>query len=198
MVASPSTPVPATSSAPVDVVSPGISRRKRRLEQVLALQTAGKSVRAIAQELGLARITVRKYVRYSTQKPQDWPGLASQRPSQLDPYRDRLLSQWEAGCHNARILFSDLRALGYRGGLSQVKAAVTRLRCGLPVRPAPQHRWSVPQVRWLLMRPREMLNERETRLLENLFTAHSEVVQLYEVLQAFGWGVPRKLDSCLC
>jgi transposase len=67
-----------------------------------------------------------------------------------------------------------------------VKAAVTRLRRGLPVRPAPQHRWSVRQVRWLLMRPREKLKERETRFLEQMLTAHSEVVQLYEVLQAFG------------
>ena len=146
---------------------------------------AGKSVRAIARELGLARNTVRKYLRYSAHKPQDWPGLGSQRRSLLDPYRDWLLSRWEAGCHNARVLFGELRALGYRGGLSQVKAAVTRLRRGLPVRPAPQHRWSVRQVRWLLMRPRETLKERETRLLAHLLTANTEVAQLYEVLQAF-------------
>lgn len=182
---SPSTPLPPTSSPAADLVSPGTSRRKQRLEQVLALQHAGKSVRAIACELGLARNTVRKYLRYSAHKPQDWPGLGSQRRSLLDPYRDWLLSQWEAGCHNARVLFGELRALGYRGGLSQVKAAVTRLRRGLPVRPAPQHRWSVRQVRWLLMRPRETLKDTETRLLAHLLAANSEVAQLYEVLQAF-------------
>jgi transposase len=65
VVASLSIPGPATSSAPVDLVSPGTSRRKQRLEQVLALQTAGKSVHAIARELGLARNTVRKYLRVS-------------------------------------------------------------------------------------------------------------------------------------
>jgi transposase len=186
MVVSPSTPVPATSSVQEDPVSPGISRRKRRLEQVLALQTEGKSVRAIARELGLARNTVRKYLRYQSLRPHDWPGLASQRRSLLDPYRDELRVRWEAGCHNARELFDGLRAVGYRGGLSQVKAAVTRLRRGLPVRPAPQHRWSVRQVRWLLMRPRDRLKESETQFLTHLLMANPEVAHLYEVLQAFG------------
>jgi transposase len=79
-----------------------------------------------------------------------------------------------------------LRALGYQGGLSQVKAAVTRLRRGLPVRPSPQHRWSVRHLRWLLLRPHKTLKEHEQRTLAQLLTAHPEVAHLYEVLQAFG------------
>jgi transposase len=185
-LATPSTSVPPTATAAGESASPGMSRRKRRLEGVLTLHQAGTSVRAIARELSLARNTVRKYLRYSALKPHDWPSLASQRASLLDPYRDWLLSQWEAGCHNARTLFDGLRGRGYRGGLSQVKVAVTRMRRGLPVRRSPQHRWSVRQVRWLLMRPRERLKERETWLLDHLLTAHGEVAELYELLQAFG------------
>jgi transposase len=150
------------------------------------LHSAGKPVRAIARELGLARNTVRKYLHYCEQEAGDWPGLGCQRPSLLDPYREVVLNRWKAGCHNARALFDELRALGYRGGISQVKATVTRLRRGIPVHPPTPHQVSVRQVRWLLMRPHETLKDSEKRLLAILLNTNAEVARLYDVLQAFG------------
>src|SRR5271165_1583696 len=84
----------------------------------------GKPVRAIARELGLARNTVRKYVRGPTEAAARPP-----RPSKLDPYKAQI-RQWIEQDHvyNCQTLYQRLCAQGYAGRPSILKDFVHPLR----------------------------------------------------------------------
>jgi transposase len=88
----------------------------------LALQ--GKSVRALARELGLSRNTVRKFLR-GTPELVPRPG----RPAKLDPFKDQI-RRWVAEDHlyNCVTMLERLRARGYRGQISSLKRFVHPLR----------------------------------------------------------------------
>jgi transposase len=88
------------------------------------LAAQGKPIRAIAHEAGVARNTVRKYLRG---KPE---ALARRpRPSKLDPFKAQV-RRWvmEDHLYNCVTMLARLRALGYTGGLSLLKAFVHPLR----------------------------------------------------------------------
>src|SRR5262245_13268521 len=88
------------------------------------LAVQGKPVRAIARELGLARNTVRKYVRGPTEVAARPP-----RPSKLDPYKAQI-RHWIAQDHlyNCQAIYRRLREQGYTGRQSILKAFVQPLR----------------------------------------------------------------------
>jgi transposase len=84
----------------------------------------GKPVRAIARELGLARNTVRKYVRGPTEAAARAP-----RPSKLDPYKAQI-RHWIEHDHlyNCQTMYRRLREQGYTGRHSILKDFVHPLR----------------------------------------------------------------------
>jgi transposase len=104
----------------------------------LALQ--GKSVRAIARELGLSRNTVRKVVRGT-------PAIAPRagRPSKLDPFREQI-RRWVVEEHlsNCVTLLERLRAQGYTGQISTLKHFVHPLRPPRAGAPRPVIRYETP------------------------------------------------------
>jgi len=84
----------------------------------------GKSIHAIARELGIARDPVGRYLR--------GPPIAApraKRGSILDPYKKQLRT-WitEDHLYKCEVMFSRLQAQGYAGGLSTIKAYVQTLR----------------------------------------------------------------------
>lgn len=84
----------------------------------------GKPIRAIAKELGLARNTVRKYLRGGVEalgRPK--------RPSELDPYKEQL-RRWvcEEHQYNCETLVRRLQAAGYAGKTTLGKDFVRPLR----------------------------------------------------------------------
>jgi transposase len=85
----------------------------------------GKPIRTIAKELGLARNTVRKYVREGSAQGRTRP----KRPSKLDPYREQV-RRWVCDDHqyNCETLVRRLQALGYTGKTTLVKDFVRPLR----------------------------------------------------------------------
>jgi transposase len=103
-------------------------RRERRLaryQAVLELDRQGGSIRAIARQLGLQRVTVRRYLQAE--------GFAERAaraagPSLLDPFRPYLQQRWDAGCHNARHLFRELLEQGFQGSESIVQRALRAWR----------------------------------------------------------------------
>ena len=95
------------------------------MKEIYEMKGAGRSVRGIAGELGIARNTVRRYLKLPEAiraKPRP------HRASKLDAYTeyvDRWLSE---GLENCVVLHRDLRTLGYDGGYSILKSCVSPRR----------------------------------------------------------------------
>ncbi|MBO0795741.1 MAG: transposase, partial [Ktedonobacteraceae bacterium] len=97
------------------------------MNKIHDLYTQGKSIQDIAIELGIARNTVRKYLRHPElcAMPRPRPN----RRSKLDPFKDQA-KQWieEDHCYHCEAMLPRLLALGYRGSLSVLKRFVHPLR----------------------------------------------------------------------
>src|SRR6476660_7687706 len=98
--------------------------RSRTMHTIHELAAQGKSLHAIARQRGLARNTVRKYVRGAAV-----PAARPTKPTKLDPFKEQIL-RWVQEDHllNCVTMRERLRALGYTGGVSQLKAFVQPLR----------------------------------------------------------------------
>lgn len=95
------------------------------MKRLYELHGQGMSIRRIADELGVARNTVRTYLRASG-VPQPKP--RPKRSSKLDPYRPYLQQRLAEGVTNCVVLLRELQARGYDGGYTILKAAVHPLR----------------------------------------------------------------------
>ncbi|GLV54292.1 hypothetical protein KDH_11400 [Dictyobacter sp. S3.2.2.5] len=93
---------------------------------VRKLRAQGVSIREIARRVGIARNTVRKYVR--TESPSTTG--RSPRQSVLDPYKSQIRT-WiaEDGACTRKELFIRLKAMGYTGSLSTLNAFVHYMQC---------------------------------------------------------------------
>jgi transposase len=98
--------------------------RSRTVHTIHELRAQGVSLHEIARQLGLARNTVRKYVRGAAV-----PAARPPKPMKLDPFKDQI-RHWVREDHllNCVTMLERLRPLGYSGGVSQLKAFVQPLR----------------------------------------------------------------------
>jgi transposase len=189
----PSTPTPQAQTR-------AAQRRARRLatyEQVWTLHREGRSNRAIAQHLGIGRMTVVRALQAPTfpeRKGHTNPGK-----SVLTPYKERLLKRWNAGCREALQLFRDLQRRGYTGSYPTVARYVQRLRQAQGLRPREQHPGqTLPRVvksphrplttrratRLVLKRP-ERRTHADTQLLAHLESQHHDLAGAIELAQDF-------------
>ena len=96
--------------------------------EIEILHRQGKGVRAIARETGLARNTIRGILR-GERDGQYGPRLP--RPTKLDEHKNYLRERLEqAGTIrlNATVLLREIRALGYDGGVTQLKEYLCSIR----------------------------------------------------------------------
>lgn len=97
------------------------ARRDSRLQRdqtVRRLYCAGAPIAEIARILQMSRNTAAKYVRaeeFAERLPQS-PG-----PARRLPNHDSRARRWQAGCHNARLLWEELRTLGYPGSIQPLQ-----------------------------------------------------------------------------
>jgi transposase len=200
-------------------------RRQRRLaryQQVMQLHEQGVSMRAIAEQLGMGRQTVRRYVNRNA-----FPEIAQRRrlPSILDRFEPYLVEHWTAGCSNALQLYREILEQGYTGSHSLVsrwaadrrrrepakprtrtKASVSTPAAPPPPRPA--RRLSPAQAAWLLVQQPLDLTEDEQTALDKMQSAAPEIGTAYTLAQEFialvserasdrlrAW-IERALNSC--
>lgn len=99
-------------------------KRSGTIHTIHELSAQGKSVRAIAQELGIARNTVRRYLRG---KPDPVP--RPKRGSLLDPYKAQI-HRWmqEDHLYNCEAMLERLREQGYTGSGTILRDYVRPLR----------------------------------------------------------------------
>jgi transposase len=174
------------------------ARRVARYEEVCALQQAGLSARDIARRLGLNRSTVAGYL-HAEGFPERVP--RAPRPGLLTPYEPYLQDRWAAGCHNARVLYEEIRAQGFRGAAALVRRFLARWRTQ-PGRPGPTPRGvpppspavpsppSIPaksprQVTWLLLRPAAEVDHDDQAFLLHLGQICPEALVVQTLAQQF-------------
>lgn len=85
--------------------------------------TMGKSISAIARELGIARQTVRRALSNGTKK------APAKRPSKLDPFKEEIQRLLEANPNLTNVLILEkIRQSGYQGGKSILGDYLQQLR----------------------------------------------------------------------
>jgi transposase len=101
--------------------------RSRTVNTIHELSAQGKSIQEMAITLGIARNTVRKYLRHPELAAMPHP--RPNRRSKLDPFKEQI-KQWmqEDHCYNCEAMLPRLLAMGYTGSLSVLKAFVHPLR----------------------------------------------------------------------
>ena len=195
----PAIPVPPRTPTPQERTR-AAQRRSRRLVtygRVWTLHRQGWSNRAIAQQLGIGRMTVVRYLQAPTFPERK--GHSNAGKSVLTPYKERLLKRWNAGCREALQLFRDLRRHGYTGSYPTVARYAQRLRQAQGLQPREQHPGRIlPLVmegqhkplttrratRLVLKRPQQR-TDGDTQLLAHLQAQHREVAVAIELAQDF-------------
>jgi transposase len=95
--------------------------------EIRVLRRQGKSIREIARMLDVSRNTVGRYLRRERLPRYE----REARPSKLDPYKHYIEERVKAAAPDwipATVLLRELRALGYPGGYSILKAHLATLR----------------------------------------------------------------------
>jgi transposase len=130
------------------------ARTRGRHAEVRRLLDAGRSMNAIAAELGLSRNTVRRFARAAGPGELLAREGTGRRPSILQDYEPYLRDRWNAGCTNAAQLWREIRARGYPGSCRAVRGYLARFR-GTTCMPAPAAK--PPKARtvttWIMTKP---------------------------------------------
>lgn len=160
--------------------------RERRLaiyNQILELRGQGKSARSIALRLGIHRDTVSKYLRAD-----GFPERATRAyRSQADPFEDYLWERWQSGCHNARVLWEEVKERGFQGAYPSIRRFVANWRTtesGSPARPT-RVPPSVTQVSWLLFKDRSMLSDDQAVVRRAVLQQCDDVRPTWELIKRF-------------
>jgi transposase len=160
------------------------------------LRGRGLTLDAIAAAIGLARSTVKRWLRRGTVPTWRKP----RRAGILDPYRGDLERRWREGCHNASALWRELRAQGFAGrcGVVGKWAADVRHREKAGDRRSCRPRMpSGRRLARLLMTEPEGLGPDDLRHVEFTRAAAPELAEAADLALAFGPMVRDKDGSRL-
>jgi len=89
------------------------------------MKQKGMNITQIAEALGRDRKTIRKWLNQSA--PEGYVRTIT-KPRKLDPFKDYVRQRMEEGCHNAVVLFDEIKKKGYRGGLTTLRNFMRPLR----------------------------------------------------------------------
>jgi transposase len=147
---------PQSSTAAARLARQRRTQRWVHYHQVWTYHQQGWTLDAIAQQVGLSRRTVQRYLQSPT-FPERQPRHGRGR-SLLDPYKATLLAGWNNGCRNGWHLFRTIRSQGFRGQYGIVALYVRRMRQAQGL--APQQRRSDQPLPTVTEAPRRPLTPR--------------------------------------
>jgi transposase len=172
--------------------------RRRALHQpIWAFHQQGWPGWAMAQQLGIGKNTVYRYLRMQTLPART--RRTDRGRSILTPYTPSLLERWNAGCRDAVRLFQELQPRGYAGRYVTVARYAQRLRQAqgqasrqrrprqpLPAVAAPAARHlTARRATWLVLRRPAQLDADEAAQLAPLSAQHPEVAAAIALAQDF-------------
>ena len=148
------------------------SRRKRfeRWQQAHALFKEGYAKKEIARKMELDVHTIRTFLLAETFQERQRSSPAN---GPLEPYKEYILSRWEAGCQNVLQLWREVKEQGFAGGAAAVRDFVRPLREPGVTPAVKRAERLVPSTRllsWLLVLPERRTAE-QTTLVETLCAA---------------------------
>jgi len=182
-------------------------------QQIWAFHQQGWPGWAIAQQLGIGKNTVFRYLRMETlpaRKRRTRP-----RRSLLTPYTPYLLERWNAGVVTPCACFASSNRRGYPGSYATVARYAQRLRPGArggtptaatappsATRDAPPHRSLTPRrATWLVLQRPEQRTPEEEHLLAQLTVQDATLADAIALAQDFAQLVrqrqPAQLDPWL-
>jgi transposase len=182
-------PAAAPASEPATTARPSAAaqraerqvQRQARYQELRQLHASGMTRAQIAARVGLSRKTVSRWLN-TTAYPAHPGAKRRGRPygSQLDPFKPYLLERFQAGCHNARLLYEEIRTQGFAGCSSLVRKFLTVIRrClgqGTPVPIQTTPRYSIADLVFcVLRRPKDMTEEHQALIAR--IEASDEVVR---------------------
>ena len=100
-------------------------RRQKLFDSIKELQSKGVGIRAMTRKLGVARNTVKKYLRCDS-PPRHAGG--SGKPSSVLPFAEYLEKRWREGAHNGFQLWQEIKAKGFRGEVDSVQRFIRSWR----------------------------------------------------------------------
>ena len=168
----------------------GVARRRANYDQARALHASGASVAQIARTVGIARMTVYKYLREGP--PQRKRHSVHGRQRVLEPYEPYLLQRWEEGCRTATKLWREIREQGFAHSLTNVQRFVNQLRReGPPPAGRPRTALTKPQgppprlLAALLLRRPERRTDEQRAYLEHLRTEDAAIATATDLVAEF-------------
>ncbi len=206
-------PPPATPPRAQQQAAQRAAQRQATYDTVWTLHRQGWTVPAIAAQVGHSRHTIERYLRLPT-----WPvpqHRSTYGRSVLNPYKDYVLTRWNAGCRTAMQLFRELQPRGYTGSYRRVAAYASRLRQAQGLPPRRQgRRQTMPVVAepacqpltprratWLVLGREEKRTEAEAQQLTQRHAQDPQVAEAIDLAQDFTQMVrqrqPAQLDPWL-
>lgn len=185
-------------------------QRRERFERLRTLHQRGLSLSAIAQEVGLDRKTVRKFIQAPV-FPEQQPRRRVRSGSKLDPYKPFLVQRWSEGCCNTRQLWRELLEHGYTGGLTSVAQFMAdyRREHGLPARTRQFDAQGVPlpssaptpltprRAAWLVLSSPDKLDDPDRSRLDRIAQLHPDLQTAVDLAQDFAVMLRKRLAQRL-
>jgi transposase len=160
--------------------------RDDRFRQILELRAHGLTQAAIARRIGMSERAVRNWLKRGaapTGKRQ------FRRRSVFDPYAQYVLQRWQAGIHEAKQLYEEIRAQGFPGTVRIVQRFVQALADKPSSTPLPEasaaERFSANKMTWLFIRDPKQLTGKEQAELELICHYSATAALCYQLAQQF-------------
>jgi transposase len=101
------------------------ARRLARYQEIKSLEAQGLGQREIARRTGMARNTVKRFLRR-----EQFPEIAARPPrnGKMTPFAEYLRQRWRDGCCNAATLYEEIVAQGFTGSIDLVQRFVASWR----------------------------------------------------------------------
>ena len=168
--------------------------RQALYDDVQRLHAEGLSIYAIGERLKVSRPTVRKYLR-APSCPQRAPRRTT--IGTLSSLDTHLRARWVEGCHDAKALWAELRALGYRGSVRSVQRHVVswggerrsrrqrRTSSSAPSPPTAKAPSPTLARWWLILRSEELSGD-QRRFVDDLLSRSDAVRSARDLVVDFG------------
>jgi transposase len=160
--------------------------RNDRFRQLMELGAHGLTQAAIAKRIGMSEKAVRNWLKRGAAPT--WK-RQSRRRSVFDPYAEYVLQRWQAGIHEGKQLYEEIRAQGFAGTVRIVQRFVQALAdepsaISLPAATAAE-RFSANKPTCLFIRDPKKLTAEEVAELALICQRSATAQKSYQLTQQF-------------